>query len=200
MKTNKEIEVPAIHPADCPPLSKNCSDDPLMRYLKTLSYSGRADWLKEYGDAICKYDLYSCIENSHAICSTKFEDMAREHGDNRTTGIVFYSLSWKDLEDFIKNQNLHCYSGYIAFDLEGGIAKPRRADYTQDESVYSVPLFEGIKKVHGNINTIYFTRAIVPFKEKQGIVIREGVIFKVEDAFGKHFYYDISDDPAKKDK
>lgn len=196
MKTNKEIEAnTAIISEDCPTLSTDCLNDPLMRFLKTLTYSKRAVWLKEYGDAICKYDLYSCIANSHAICSTEFEEMARRHNDNTTTNINLYSLSWKDLEDFIKKEGLFCYSGYIAFDLEGVIAKPRISDYTQDESVYSVPLFEGIKKVHGDINTIYFTKAISKFKEKKD-VFREATIFKIEKSDGKFFYYDISDDPA----
>jgi len=200
MKTNDKIQETGntkVISTDCPIISADCSKEPLMKFLATLGYTERALWLSEYGEAICKYDLYRCIENSHAICSSKFEDMAREHDENRTATIVkLYSLSWKELEDFIKNENLYCYIGYIAFDLSGNTAKPRKTPYTLNETTYSVPLFEGIKKVQGNINTIYFAKAIVPFKEKEGIVNRERIIFKIENTSGKFFHYDISDDPA----
>lgn len=179
-------------------VSTDCENDPLIKFIKTLGYTERADWLNKYGEVICKYDLYKCIEDMHAISPKKFKDMARGHDENRnTTNVVkLYSLSWKELEDFIKENDLSCYNGYIAFDLDGSTAKPRLTSYTNNEAVYSVPLFKGIKKVHKNIDTIYFVNAIVPFDEKIEIVTRERAIFKVKDSTGNFFHYDISDNPA----
>ncbi|MEZ0006936.1 hypothetical protein ABH942_002314 [Flavobacterium sp. 28YEA47A] len=180
-------------------VSTDCKNDPIIKFLSSMYYSERANWLSEYGEAICKYNLYSCIEDFHSIPDTIFTKLARQHLRN-SSGIKLYELPWQDLEDFIKKEGIKCYDAYIAFDIDtiNNKASLRKTPFSTTEATYSIPLFEGIKKEHKNIQTIYVTEAIVGYKEKKGIVNKERIIFKVKDTSGGYFHYDISDDPAKK--
>lgn len=171
----------------------DCENNPIMKSLRSMSHSEREKWLNKYGEAICMYDLYSCIENIHFIHDTVFTQLARQHSRN-TTSIKLYELPWKDLESFIKKEGIKCYDAYIAFDIDAVNNKVslRKTPFSTTEATYSIPLFEGIKKVHGNIQTIYVTDAVVGKK----VISKERIIFKVKDASGNFFHYDISDDPA----
>lgn len=173
----------------------DCDNDVVLQDLNSRPFNLRLKWLKENGDKLCDSDLYLCIEKDHQITCEKFYAAARKHPENKEK-IIYHEKSWKEINTFISDSGIKCYENYIGFILSPGNIKMKKLDFTDEETCYSVPFINGIKKLNPNGLEFHFVKAM--FENKKGndgkIVDVERVIFMVKSTKGT-YYYDISDNP-----
>lgn len=152
----------------------------------------------------CDSERYEYCERVHKLTNeTHFETLASLHPENRgNQDIKIYSCKWKKLTDFLANNKMSCYDGFLGFDLSSGAVEFKKYDYwSNGHTSYAPTLFEAIEKAYPTVSDIHFSNAIVVIKQAGQFNLCERLIFKIEyidpaDATKKSFsYYDMSDDP-----
>jgi hypothetical protein len=152
----------------------------------------------------CDSERHEYSERAHRLTNeTHFETLASLHPENRgNTTIKLYSCTWKKLSDFMYNNQMSCYDGFLGFDLTSGAVEFKKFTYwSNGHTSYPPTLFEAIEKAYPTVSDIHFANALVVIKQDGHFNLCERLIFKIEyidpaDATKKSFsYYDMSDDP-----
>lgn len=154
----------------------------LAKYKKLSEDSEKADWLKNYGKAVCIDTLYKSVIETHQIINTGF---------NVTSNKTF-KIKGEDLKKLIDKYS--AYEKYVSFKIDPTSKEIIDIDIVSDFShataSYSLPLFRSIlRKNAGYDITFEFMRATISSSTN------ETIIFKVLDGADPAVYFDFSDEP-----
>lgn len=178
------------------PMQDICEDNTVWRELQEITQQAEVlEWLAEHGHKICAENLYECVARRHVMKKSEYENAVNLHSDN-VPYPKEYSLKWKTMADFFTSQSINCYEKYIGFTFNSGSISLKALSYTNAESCYSRPLFEGIKRAHGltDSSNIVFAKGMIPVSGSSPATTREAVLIKVTSG-ANTFYYDMTDDP-----
>ena len=113
-------------------LMKNQSNSTCINledYEKLTDIKDKVDWLKEYGELVCKDTLNEAILAAHEIDTSDIENLHP----------VGFSINWKTLREFIEP---NFYNAYLSFTLNGTsdvTAIKLVPDFSETVPCYSVP-------------------------------------------------------------
>ncbi|TDP61017.1 hypothetical protein [Flavobacterium dankookense] len=149
----------------------------LKKYNQQTSLEDKAQWLRDYGKAVCEDTLHAAILKDHSV---------RASDVTFSTGVPF-KIKWEDLDAFL-DQNF--YNAYVSFDIyKTNITGIKLIPtFTTSYPCYSVPFF----KVIAAENKLKPTSEI-EFKFGK-IATNDRVIVIVNNDMGTA-YYDYSNDP-----
>jgi hypothetical protein len=169
------------------------NDDVYNEYLK-LPLSNRSAWLVLNGYKICNNNAYTCIYDLHEVLDvTEFNRWVKAHKENEID-IKYYEKDWSEIDKFISK--ISCYDSYIGFVFEGNSIELKRLKFSTDETCYSKPFFESLKKNANNLDKLYFMKAMVPvIKPSGGVVIEERIVFEIRNSSNIR-RFDITHDPT----
>jgi len=156
----------------------------LKKYDMLSTTADQADWLFEYGKAVCDDILFDAVQRTHTISTTEFKP-------NPNGGL---KKSWNEIKS--KTSQFAIYDRYISFDIDPATKKIKDIKiipyFDTKTPSYSLALFRSIAKQNndGNINFEFLYATV-----KAG----ETIIIKVTDLNNQVSYFDYSDDPKKKE-
>ena len=156
----------------------------LKMYNLLATTEEKADWLREYGKAVCDDILDEATRNTHTINTTEFT--AKPKGSLKK--------DWNEIKS--KTSHFAVYESYISFKIDPvskDIIDLKIIPYFDKKTPsYSLALFRSIAKQNNDANiTFEFMYASVEAGET--------IVIKVTDLNNQVSYFDYSDEPKKKE-
>jgi hypothetical protein len=109
----------------------------LEDYYKETTTNGKAAWLKEYGELVCKDTLDNAILLEHQVDTTEISNLEKDG----------YSIKWRKLRKFIEP---NFYNAYLSFTFDDNVVNSIMLipDYKENTPCYSVPFLMLISEEH----------------------------------------------------
>lgn len=171
-----------------PTLSSDCIT--LEDYYKISDHDtdGKAKWLRERGDSVCKDTLEKAVLKIHQVKGKITNQKAK------------YSISWKHLKDTIKNHGYDAYLNVVVYEDEKKEQKINGVkmvpEYRQKGYCFSTALIRALAKKHTANDSTEFEFSLADLiedpKNQQPVIV---IQVKGNSAESTP-YYDYSTDPG----
>jgi hypothetical protein len=152
----------------------------LEDYYSSITVMDKANWLKKYGELVCKDILENAMRLEHKVDTTKITNLHE----------IGYEIKWKDLKKFVEPNFYNAYLSFV-FNSNGDVTSLNLvSNYSQTVPCYSIPfiLFVGKEKKLNDECFIEF---------KIGDLNNKTVLFVIAKDANNNIlgYYNCSDSP-----